>query len=94
MLLYWNFLKYASGNGYARFDFGRSTANEGTYKFKAQWGAKPVPLHWSYILVNNKELNFDTPGSAKRKQIERLWQNLPLEMANCIGPAIRKHISL
>ena len=94
MLLYWNFLKFASDNGYAGFDFGRSTPNEGAYKFKAQWGAKPVPLHWSYILINNKELNLDTPGSAKREQIERLWQNLPLKMANCIGPAIRKHISL
>ncbi len=94
MLLYWNFLKFASDSGYAIFDFGRSTPNEGTYQFKAQWGAKPVPLHWHYILINNKELNFDTHSSAKREKIARLWQSLPLKMANYIGPAIRKHISL
>ena len=94
MLLYWNLLKFASDNGYAGFDFGRSTPNEGTYKFKAQWGAQPLPLHWNYIPINSKGLNFDISGSARREQIERLWQNLPLKMANCIGPAIRKHISL
>ena len=94
MLLYWNFLKYASDNGYAKFDFGRSTPNEGTYKFKAQWGAKPVPLYWNYIILNNRKLNFDESISTKREKIVRLWQSLPLKMANYIGPAIRKHISL
>jgi hypothetical protein len=31
------------------FDFGRSTMNEGTYKFKKQWGCEPTQLHWSEI---------------------------------------------
>ena len=55
MFLYWNFLKYASDNGYDQFDFGRSNPNEGTYNFKAQWGSLPEPLHWHCIRINGKE---------------------------------------
>ncbi len=94
MLLYWNFLKFAADNGYARFDFGRSTPNEGTYKYKAQWGAEPVPLCWQLITGNNKKIDADMAHSSKREHAARLWQSLPLGIANCIGPAIRKHISL
>ncbi len=94
MFLYWNFLKFAADNGYARFDFGRSTPNEGTYKFKAQWGAEPVPLCWQFITGNNEYVDTSSAPSSKREHAARLWQSLPLGIANCIGPAIRKHISL
>ena len=52
MLLYWTFLEYAADQGYAFFDFGRSTPGEGTYRFKEQWGAKPAPLFWHNISLN------------------------------------------
>ena len=28
--------------------------SEGTFKFKAQWGAQPVPLHWEYQLLTGR----------------------------------------
>ena len=94
MLLYWNFLKYAADNGYSHFDFGRSTTDEGTYKFKAQWGARPVPLHWHHIMLNGEKLHSDTSSSSARDRIAKFWQKLPLPLANRIGPSIRRHISL
>jgi len=94
MLLYWEFVKYAADNGFVRFDFGRSTPNEGAYKFKEQWGAQPVPLYWNYINVCGNDIKLNTPDFAGRNTIARLWQRLPLGVANYIGPAIRKHISL
>ena len=39
MLLYWKMLEFACDNGFDVFDFGRSSVDEGTYKFKKQWGA-------------------------------------------------------
>jgi len=33
MLLYWAMIEYACDNGYNQFDFGRSSPDEGTYKF-------------------------------------------------------------
>jgi len=94
MLLYWEFIKYAADNGFVGFDFGRSTPNEGTYKFKEQWGAQPVPLYWNYINMCGCDIKFNTRDSAGRNTVARLWQRLPLGVANYIGPAIRKHISL
>ncbi|GBE17394.1 femAB family protein [bacterium BMS3Abin15] len=94
MLLYWNFLKYAADNGYKQFDFGRSTPDEGTYRFKAQWGAKPKSLYWHYIMINHCEFKKKDSSSSHRNKIANLWQKLPLGVANVIGPAIRKHISL
>ena len=94
MLLYWTMLKYACDNGYRYFDFGRSSPDEGTYKFKKQWGAKPTPLHWYYISLNGRPI--DTRASQKSKIVSaiRYWQKLPLPVTKILGPRIRKHISL
>ncbi len=94
MLLYWNFLKYSAENGYTQFDFGRSTLNEGTYKFKEQWGALPVTLHWNHIIMDGRELNVNLTTSSNREKVELIWQKLPISLTNYIGPSIRKHISL
>ena len=51
-LLYWHALETAAAEGAEVFDFGRSTPGEGTFKFKEQWGAEPVPLHWEYWLAS------------------------------------------
>jgi FemAB-related protein (PEP-CTERM system-associated) len=97
MLLYWNFLKYSADNGYDFFDFGRSTEGEGTYNFKKQWGAKPVPLVWfdtiDMIKKKSTSLQIDDEKE-KRERIAALWQKLPLRIANIFGPYIRKYISL
>jgi len=94
MMLYWNFIKYAADNGYTQFDLGRSSPNEGTYRFKAQWGAKPVPLYWHTISLAGNEGENEAERSFARGIAEKLWQKLPLFIANGIGPRLRKHISL
>ena len=55
-LLYWSVIEVAVERGCKMLDFGRSTPGEGTYKFKEQWGAQPVPLHWEYKLTQGTEL--------------------------------------
>lgn len=95
MLLYWNFLKYSSNNGYAFFDFGRSSINEGTFKFKKQWGAKPIPLIW-YDFFNKQDDHDAIKGNKylNREKFADLWRKVPFKIANMIGPHIRKYISL
>jgi len=95
MMLYWNFLKYSADNGYAFFDFGRSSEGEGTYKFKKQWGAKPTPLVWYDSIEKQKtKPEPSQTGTGKRERVAAMWQNLPLGAANVIGPHLRKYISL
>jgi len=94
MLLYWNALKFACENGYKIFDFGRSTPGEGTYKFKEQWGAKPVQLYWHYWLRNGGYLPELNPKNPKYQMAIKIWKKLPVSVANYLGPYIRKYIPL
>ena len=92
MLLYWTFLSHAADHGYDFFDFGRSTPGEGTYRFKEQWGAKPVGLNWFDLPRKSSEVS--AGPSAVRRLVETIWQKLPLGIANTVGPLIRKRVSL
>jgi len=94
MLLYLRVLEYACDNGYQVFDFGRSSAGEGTYKFKEQWGAVPAPLYWDYIFLDGKLPNLEGSEKERFEKATRYWQKLPLVVTRVIGPSIRKHISL
>jgi FemAB-related protein (PEP-CTERM system-associated) len=94
MLLYWVLLEHSCNNGFKYFDFGRSTPEEGTYKFKEQWGAKPSPLYWHNIIIDGKPVPDTQPEQAKFGMAIRYWKKLPVPISNIIGPLIRKHISL
>jgi len=94
MLLYWTMQKYACDNGFKYFDFGRSTPEEGTYKFKKQWSAKPFPLHWQYISLNGKSIEKETPEKSKFDKAIKFWQKLPVPVTKILGPMIRKYIGL
>lgn len=89
MLLYWKALERACSEAIPAFDFGRSTPGEGTYRFKAQWGALPRPLVWWH-----RPTAPEPGGGANRERIARLWARLPLPVANLLGPPLRRRISL
>ncbi len=92
MLLYWNCLKFACEKGYAEFDFGRSTIDEGTYKFKEQWGATPTQLHWQYWLPDGGKLPELSPRNSKYELAIALWKKIPLPITKFLGPHIVKNI--
>ena len=92
MLLYSAVLRYACQEKFQVFDFGRSTPGSGTYRFKEQWGAWPVPLSWAYWTSNRKELPDISPNNPKYQLAIRLWKRLPLGVANRLGPLIARAI--
>jgi FemAB-related protein (PEP-CTERM system-associated) len=94
MMLYWNLLRFAADGTFKTFDFGRSTPDEGTYQFKKQWGAAPVPLFWYQANLTSGSRKSDNNRSIKREFLADLWTKMPLCMANSIGPKVRKYISL
>ena len=92
MRLYWEMLRFAVESQAARFDFGRSSLDSGTYKFKAQWGAQPVQLHWHYWLPAGAavpQLNHSNP---KYELATTLWKRMPLWCANLLGPLIARNL--
>ncbi len=104
MLLYWSFLKFASDKGYDKFDFGRSTPDEGTFRFKKQWGAVPEYLHWAdfstpevndYDLIPfQKKSSLEKENGQVRTTAERVLKNIPLPLSKSLGSMLRKYITL
>lgn len=92
MALYWEALQLAIERGNQVFDFGRSSVDAGTYRFKKQWGAQPRQLYWHYWLAAGRELPRLSPDNPKYRLAIRAWQRLPLPLANRLGPLIVKHL--
>jgi len=91
MLMYWQLLKRAVERGQAEFDFGRSTADGPTFRFKKQWGAEPRPAVWQYAghAAEGRDLRPDNP---RYQRAIRLWQRLPVGVTKLLGPAIVRGI--
>jgi FemAB-related protein (PEP-CTERM system-associated) len=87
-MLYWSVIEQACAAGARRVDFGRCSPDQGTFKFKSQWGAKPSPLHWEYHLLRRASLPDQSPANAKYKLAIAIWKRLPLPVANRLGPRV------
>lgn len=92
MYLYWQILKRAIERGDRHFDFGRSSIDAGTYRFKAQWGAQPRQLYWHYWLAPGRTMPALTPTNPKFNLAINIWRQLPVWAANTIGPRIVRHL--
>ncbi len=88
MLLYWTVLESAIERGYAVFDFGRSSRDSNTLRFKKQWGARPQPLYWHYWLPEGQALPELNPNNPKFRLMVAAWKRLPVPVARLLGPHI------
>lgn len=92
MLLYWHVLQFAIRKRYQAFDFGRSTRDANTYRFKKQWGARAKPLYWHYWLNEGVAMPGLNPSNPKFALVIACWKRLPLFISNRLGPMIVKDI--
>jgi serine/alanine adding enzyme len=92
MRMYWEMLRYSIGAGAQAFDFGRSTVDSGTYRFKAQLGATAQQLHWHYWLRGGGEVPKLNQSNPKYARAADLWRRMPLWCANLIGPYIVRNL--
>jgi FemAB-related protein (PEP-CTERM system-associated) len=91
MLLYWQLLERTVKRGNHVFDFGRSTKDSSTYRFKKQWGARPEPAHWQYY-CRRGNIGDLRPTHSKYQSLIRLWQHLPVSVTRWIGPWVVRGI--
>lgn len=87
MWMYHRLLLRAMERGSRRFDFGRSSVDSGTYRFKKQWGAQPQPTLWQYYLRQGT-LDSARPDNPKYRRKIQAWQKLPVWITRIIGPGI------
>ena len=90
--MYWEVLKFAIDLGIDVFDFGRSSIDSGTFRFKRQWGAQPKQLYWHYWLNKNVQLPSLNPSNPKYALMINLWKKMPVILTKYIGPPIVKNL--
>jgi serine/alanine adding enzyme len=91
MLLYWEMMKQSILDGYLRFDFGRSSKDSGTYKFKEQWGATPEQLHW-YYHISHGEIPEVSSDNKNMSLLVNMWKIMPLPLSKIIGKYITRSL--
>jgi FemAB-related protein (PEP-CTERM system-associated) len=91
-LLVWETIRYGCERGFACLDFGRSQWESGTYLFKRQWAARPVPLFYEYHLAPGVRMADMDPNNPKFRLPIALWKRLPLAITRALGPYIIKDI--
>ena len=91
MLMYWHLLSRSIERGQRVFDFGRSSKDAGTHKFKAQWGAEEFPAVWQHF-VREGDATDMRPNSGKYDLMIRTWQKLPVWLTKVVGPSIVRGI--
>lgn len=91
MLMYWHLLERAVLRGHDVFDFGRSTPDGPTSKFKSQWGALASPAFWQSWTQLGDVANINSE-SPKYRLVIRAWQMMPVRLTRLIGPSIVRGI--
>ncbi|MES2072237.1 MAG: FemAB family XrtA/PEP-CTERM system-associated protein [Pseudomonadota bacterium] len=90
--MYWELMRRACARGYKIFDFGRSKLGTGAFDFKKNWGFEPQPLHYTYQLHKSTAVPDNNPLNPKYQLFIKMWQRMPLSLANLIGPHIVKNL--
>lgn len=87
-MLYFALMRHARKRGCTMFDFGRSKAGTGAAAFKRNWGFEGVPL--TYAKRSSGQVRSINPLDPKFSGKVKLWQKLPLPIANRLGPMIAR----
>lgn len=87
-MMYFALMRHARERGCTRFDFGRSKAGTGAAAFKHNWGFEGTPLAYAKRSIGKaREINPLDPQFSRKV---KLWQKLPLSIANRLGPMIAR----
>src|SRR5205814_10193497 len=74
MMMYWRLLERSVLRGQRVFDFGRSTTDGNTFKYKKQWGAQPHPAVWQSC-ARDGGVGDLRPDNPRFRLAIRAWQN-------------------
>jgi serine/alanine adding enzyme len=93
VLMYWETLAAACREGFARFDFGRSSRDSGTYRFKRQWGAEEEPLYWYQLPIAAGQARSLSAEDSQGAALVALWKRLPVGVTRWLGPRVRRGLT-
>jgi FemAB-related protein (PEP-CTERM system-associated) len=91
MWLYHRLMLRAAEQGSAEFDFGRSSMDSGPYRFKRQWGARPLPTCWESY-VRRGDVTALRPDDRRHAARIAAWKRLPVWLTRIVGPRVVRGI--
>jgi FemAB-related protein (PEP-CTERM system-associated) len=89
-VMYYALMNHARQRGCTQFDFGRSKVGTGAAAYKKNWGFEPEPLSYAKLALDGKAPRSINPLDPKFGLQVRVWKQLPLPIANRIGPWIAR----
>jgi FemAB-related protein (PEP-CTERM system-associated) len=90
--MYWDLMRRACERGVRIYDFGRSKADSGPFRYKKHWGFEPEALNYEYVLGKRQELPNLSPTNPKYQLFVRAWQRMPLGLSQFVGPMISRYL--
>ncbi len=88
--MYWEAAKYAIAHGFGHLDLGRSPAGSGTYRYKEQWGARPVRL--AYLTYSPSGVPAGPPDRGRLGPLVELWRAAPAFVTDVAGPRLISYL--
>src|SRR3569623_990105 len=90
--MYWELMRRSAERGVRVFDYGRSKRDTGSYSIKKNWGIKPEPLYYEYVLVKASRVPDVNPLNPNYQRFINIWIRLPLGVTRVIGPHLVKNL--
>lgn len=90
--MYWDLMRRACERGTRIYDFGRSKADTGPFRYKKHWGFEPQPLPYAYHLVRAKTMPNLSPANPKYKYFIEAWKRVPLPVTQWVGPMVARYL--
>lgn len=82
----------AGSLGCHTYDLGRSKIGTGSYNFKKKLGYIPENYAYEYRMAAGQNMPDMSPKNPKYQMMIKIWQTMPLFMANIIGPWVSKDL--
>ncbi|NKB38634.1 MAG: FemAB family PEP-CTERM system-associated protein [Gammaproteobacteria bacterium] len=91
--MYWELMRRSCEKNIQLFDFGRSIEGTGSFSFKKNWGFTPAKLYYAQRLIRASHSPDYDPNNSKYRLYIKLWQKLPLTLANFLGPLLSRGLA-
>lgn len=92
-LLFWRIIEHFANNGMASLDLGTNATGTSVVAYKASWPTIAEAVAYDVYSDNKQVAPRDLRQTASDKSLaQRLWQKLPLSIANFVGPLIRAQL--
>lgn len=92
-LLFWRIMEHFATSGMASLDLGTNATGTSVVSYKASWPTIAEAVAYDVYSDNEQAAPRDLRRTASEKSLaQRVWQKLPLPVANFVGPLIRAQL--